>query len=245
MPTLNCNIPTLEIYIREQFLYDGSASRVGKFAKAAVFSVASVPGRALGFQVMLENGAVFDRLPVTALVSRPGVSGIPRVISDAQIWDCPSTEVSCIVYDFLDGLCVDVALPTHRGDVYTGGQYVMTFDWHEAPAADNPGQLGHKCAHLINLHTGDYVLYPNNRLCFHSPAWVKKPWTAAPVERPDYCINNQQQVCEARRRSVGEKFFYTLTPDTIELQDNTRRNDRLLKPTTGKDEADLTGPDFG
>lgn len=207
MPTLNCNIPTLECYVRAQFLYDGDPCKVGTLLKAAAFSVASVPGRALGFQVMLENGAVYDRLPVTALSSKPS-GGMARMISDSQIWDCPSAEVSCIVYDFLAGLVVDAAIPTHRGDLYTAGTYVMTFDWHDSAAADNPGQLGHKCAHLINLHTGDYVLYPNNRLCFHSPAWVRRPWAAPPVDRPDYAINTKPYVCEVRRRSVGEKFFY-------------------------------------
>jgi len=219
MPTLNCNIPTLEIYVREQFLYDGAADQIGKFVKAAAFSVSSVPGRALGFQVMLENGAVFDRLPVTALASKPNASQIPEMVSDAQIWDCPSAEISCIVYDFLAGLCVDAAMPTKSGDSYLRGEYVMTFDWHDAPAADNPGQLGHKCAHLIALQSGDYVLYPNNRLCFHSPAWVKRPWAAEPVERPDYRINTQRYVCEARRRVVGEKFFYMLTPDEFDRRE--------------------------
>lgn len=205
MPTVNCNIPVFECFVRSQFLYDGDPAKVGSFEKAAVFSVSSVPGHALGFQVMLENGAVYDRLPVTALTAIPR-GGTTFAIFDSQIWDCPSAEISVIEYDFLKGLPVDAHFPVW--ETPGAGTYFMTFDWHGDSVSDGVGPLGHKCAHLIALNSGDYVLYPNNRLCFHSPAWVTKPWSTG--TRPDYKINTTKYVCEARRRITSDAYVYEI-----------------------------------
>ena len=54
MPTLNADIPPLECFVRERYLHNLDAGRTG-FLPCVAFSVASVPGRAIGFQVIAKT----------------------------------------------------------------------------------------------------------------------------------------------------------------------------------------------
>lgn len=66
MATLNVNVPRFYCLLRKEFLYDGEAHH-GEFIHVCVFGAASIQGRALGFHVLTENGAVIWRLPLHAL----------------------------------------------------------------------------------------------------------------------------------------------------------------------------------
>ena len=65
MSTLNVNIPRFYCLLRKEFLYDG-IEHVGEYVQVCVFGVASITGRALGFHVLTENGAVIWRLPINS-----------------------------------------------------------------------------------------------------------------------------------------------------------------------------------
>ena len=145
MATLNVNIPRFYGFVRKEFLYDGK-SHHGEFVKACVFGVSSVCGRALGFHVLTENGAVVWRLPLHALCHT--TEAPPRNLDWLQFWDCFSNEVACTVFERLAECRVRVQL---RDRSWVGGQYMFTLDWYGHPDAEEAVDGGHKGAHIIAL----------------------------------------------------------------------------------------------
>jgi hypothetical protein len=196
LPTLNTNIPRFYCLLRKEFLYDGQAHQ-GEFVKVCAFGVASVYGRALGFHVLTENGAVIWRLPLHALCHKPEAPARP--LDWLQIWDCFSYEVSCLVFERLEECRVRVQL---KDQSWEGGQYMFTLDWYGHEDAEEAGDGGHKCAHLIALDNGNFAAQPNNRLQWFCPAFVT-PFK----EKPDYVTNTGVWRVE-RETETTAGFFY-------------------------------------
>jgi hypothetical protein len=196
LPTLNTNIPRFYCLLRKEFLYDGQAHR-GEYVKVCVFGVASVYGRALGFHVLTENGAVIWRLPLHALCHKPDAPAQP--LDWLQFWDCFSYEISCLVFERLRECRVRVQL---KDQSWEGGQYLFTLDWYGHEDAEEAGDGGHKCAHLIALDNGNFAAQPNNRLQWFCPAFVT-PFK----EKPDYVTNTGVWKVE-RETETTAGFYY-------------------------------------
>lgn len=196
MATLNVDIPVFECLIRNEFLYNFKKGH-GEFSKAVSFAVASVPGRAVGFHCLLDNGAVYGRLPIHALNwAQPKTKPIENV-SELQLWDASSEHVSCIVYDFLKESRCHVLLPSGQQN----GTYMFTLDWWGSSYAESAGALGWKSAHMIRLDNGYFALQPNNRILWESPAFVKK------LEKPDYALTERVWKCEGGGTTTDEYFY--------------------------------------
>ena len=69
MAYLNVNIPATCAQVRREYLYDFSG-HVGEVEDCIIFGMASLTGRALLFHAIMENGAVFYRLPISAFIQR-------------------------------------------------------------------------------------------------------------------------------------------------------------------------------
>ena len=117
MSTLNVNVPRFYCFLRKQFLYDGEAHQ-GEFIHACVFGAASIQGRALGFHVLTENGAVIWRVPLHALCHRQEAPTQPP--DWLQFWDCFSYEVTATTFDRLQDSRVRVQFKDRS---WEGGQY--------------------------------------------------------------------------------------------------------------------------
>jgi hypothetical protein len=78
MAYLNANIPPIYCKVREEYLYDMDPKRKGE-KDCVIFGIASISGRAILFHIMLPNGAVYYRLPISAFFQkhfqRPEVAG--------------------------------------------------------------------------------------------------------------------------------------------------------------------------
>ena len=98
MATLNVNVPRFYCFLRKEFLYDGEAHH-GELVNVCVFGAASIHGRALGFHVLTENGAVIWRLPLHAFCHKPGAPMQP--LDWLQFWDCFSYEVTVTTFERL------------------------------------------------------------------------------------------------------------------------------------------------
>ncbi len=98
MATLNVNVPRFYCFLRKEFLYDGEAHH-GELIHVCVFGAASVHGRALGFHVLTENGAVIWRLPLHAFCHKPETPMQP--LDWLQFWDCFSYEMTVTVFERL------------------------------------------------------------------------------------------------------------------------------------------------
>ncbi|MCE9556993.1 MAG: hypothetical protein K8T91_26910 [Planctomycetes bacterium] len=195
MPTLNTNIPRFYCYLRKEFLYDGQLHG-GEFVKVCVFGASSIQGRALGFHALTEDGATFWRLPIHALCQRADAPAMP--LDRLQIWDCMSYEVSAIVFERLFEARVRVRLP--EGEWYPGG-YMFTLDWHGNEDAQDAGDGGHKCAHIIALDNGNYAALPNNCIQWYDPCFVT-PFK----DKPDYRTNTR--IWKVEREGVTTEGYY-------------------------------------
>ena len=193
MSELNTNVPVFECLVRAEYLYDGE--RAGQYEKAAVFGVASVPGRALGFHCLLDCGAVYGRLPISALAHKESTS--PASVGECQLWDCPSEHVSCIEYDLLKESRCTVLLPGGEKQ----GQYMFTLDWWGSSYAESAGNLGWKSAHVIRPDNGWFAAQPNNRILWECPAFVKR------ARKPEYKLTTRVYKCELAG-TTGEGYFY-------------------------------------
>ena len=196
MSTLNVNIPRFYCLLRKEFLYDGLAHQ-NEFANVCVFGAASVKGHALGFHVMTDNGAVIWRLPLHALCHKVDAPVMP--LDWLQFWDSFSYEVSAIVFDRLQDSRVRVHI---KDGSWQGGQYTFTIDWYGHEDAEEAGDGGHKCAHIIALDNGNFAAQPNNRIQWFCPAFVT-PFN----EKPDYLTNTRVWKVE-RETETSRGYFY-------------------------------------
>ena len=169
MPELNINIPHLEVFVRNTFLHNLDPAERG-LTRGIAHAVSCIKGRALGFHVLLENGAHIGRLPIHAIQHTDQAEEIPGLAPwRLQLWDCFSSTATCTIYDWLDELRMRVYLPDKS---IVGGAYQFTIDYHNDPLADAAGDTGWKCHHIIELDNGLYAAQPNNRVAFFEPSMV-------------------------------------------------------------------------
>ena len=197
---LNTPVPHFYAYVRKEFLYNLESGH-GEVIPVMVFGIASVPGRALGWHVMTDAGAVFWRLPIHALCSRPDAP--TDKLDNLQLWDCFGDRVSITTFGALHNLKVQAILKDKRREE---GTYMFTVDWWDNPYSDAPEQ--NKCAHVIRLDNGNYAALPNNRILWAEPSFVQQPFAI----RPDYKVNTHLWKCETLNRWAvkGEDQFYEL-----------------------------------
>jgi len=69
MSYLNANIPVVYAQIKKEYLYD-LTRHVGEVEDCIIFGITSLTGRAILFHAIMENGAVFYRLPISAFIQR-------------------------------------------------------------------------------------------------------------------------------------------------------------------------------
>ena len=66
MAALICNLPSVEVWVRKEYLTDHQSGH-GEFVKGVWVSAKSIPGRAFYFETYLpEYAAMYDKLPISA-----------------------------------------------------------------------------------------------------------------------------------------------------------------------------------
>mgnify|MGYP003131305342 FL=1 len=199
---LSEDIPHFPVYVRSEFLYDFQEGSEG-FLEGVCHGVTAIPGRALGFHVLLNNGAHIGRLPIHALSHVEGAAR--REVWQLQLWDCFSAQLSVHEFGWLSGMRVRAYLP---GGEVEGGEYMFTVDYWGNNNSENAGETGWKCHHVIQLDNGLFAAQPNNRLCFFEPS-VVVPFD----EAPRYKTMTRTWKCEDGakwRCSDDDRMFYTV-----------------------------------
>ena len=89
MAYLNANIPVTYAQIRREYLYDLKKHH-GEVEDCIIFALASITGRPILFHAIMENGAVFYRLPIIAFIQRGfDVQEVPRPrLDELELWNC-------------------------------------------------------------------------------------------------------------------------------------------------------------
>lgn len=162
---MNADIPYLRCLVRRTFI----SSRTG-FEEAYAFGIQSIPGRALGFHVMLQSGAHYRGVPIHAICTK--MCG--RLdLGDCQLWDCFSAKPVITVFSYLRDHEADCYLRSSK----VSGQYLFTVDW----LPDSPERPGwtlrpeqNKCAHVMALDDGNLCALPTNRIAWKDGYFVGK-----------------------------------------------------------------------
>ena len=104
MAYLNANIPVIYAQVRREYLYD-LKEHFGEAEDCIIFGMASITGRPILFHAIMENGAVFYRLPISAFIQRGfDVKEIPRPrLDELELWNCFSYYPAITSFDLLDG----------------------------------------------------------------------------------------------------------------------------------------------
>ena len=156
--------PYTSCYVRNEFLFDEQSGH-GEFTSGYVFGFRAEPHRVPMFQVMLENGAQWARVPVHMICSKPCD---PLSLELSVWWDSYSRH--CTVHEF--SFLRDHSVKCYGRDKETRyGNYLFTIDWGTGGWSEIPDQ--HKNHHIIALETGQWVAYPNNRLIWTDDSWIK------------------------------------------------------------------------
>ena len=211
MAYLNANIPATYAQVRREYLYDLSG-HVGEAEDCIIFGMASITGRALLFHAVMENGAVFYRLPISAFIQRGfDVQEVPRPrLAELELWNCFSYYPAITTYDIL---------ASQSGKYYGkdkkwhSGAYLFTVDWAHPESnivdtdhSEIPHE--HKCAHILALDDGNYAAQPNNRLIWNIPSFTVKEeipfdWK---VQTSEWNVENSGKW----KTEDSDKFFYDI-----------------------------------
>ena len=69
MAYLNANIPPVYAQIRREYLYDLKKHH-GEVEDCIIFGISALTGRSILWHAIMENGAIFYRLPISAFIQK-------------------------------------------------------------------------------------------------------------------------------------------------------------------------------
>ena len=218
MAYLNANVPPIYCKIRTEYLYDMDPKKRGE-KDCVIFGVASISGRALLFHIMLPNGAVYYRLPISAFFQKHlSRDQVPDMRPDElQLWNCFSYWPSVHCFDWMAGLDGKFR---GKDKKFYHGNYLFTIDWAHPDTnilnvehSEIPQE--HKCAHIIQLENGNYAAQPNNRCIWHVNSFTTdKDWPDYKVQNTVWDVEGADWVTED-----SDKMFYELEPNNASQDD--------------------------
>jgi len=171
MSQLNANIPYTECTIRKEWI--GMEDTPG-----FIFGVKSLINHPLLFHFQTNFGAVVWNLPISAFYHKEGYDALStdeqKRLSLLESWDCQSSSISVLSFDFLQHKRVDVFC---RDGEWRTGVYLFTIDDYPTdPNTVNTGysaDMDSKCFHFITLDDGNFCIQPNNLIRWHNPDFIK------------------------------------------------------------------------
>ena len=173
MSFLVANLPLEPVWVRKEFLYNFKRGQ-GELMRGYWVSVKAQKHRALLFETLLDNGALYDKLPIEAFVHDQHAK--PKFKqADLALWDIDTWHITTIVKDALRHLDAKVAINNDLIDA----TYVCTVD-----QADCDGHLMPTCASIPREHksqnilrledgSGQYCSMPNNRILWTDQSLTK------------------------------------------------------------------------
>lgn len=202
MSFLVANLPPVHCYIKKEFLYDFEKGH-GEFVPCIWVTIKSIRGQAFRIEAYLpEYGAMYDKLPLHAFVSRTDGLGQELPLDYLQIWDCFSHNLTVIRKSFVGNLSAKFYAKDRQ---WYGGNYMFTVD----NASPDPNVLDttyaewpedHKSFNFIELYNGQYAAQPNNRTLFLDPASNPKE-----LKFPDFRVCTQTYRVEQNAKwSLGD-----------------------------------------
>jgi hypothetical protein len=173
LPELNANIPSIECYVRGNYLRNQLDSHE-KYFPCVIFGVATIPGRSPLFHFLMEDGGIWWRMPISAFCMEPDVP--EEDIYNLVLWNSFSPQITATTFYALENMRMSYR---DRNKKVISGKYLFTLDWHnpdynvlDVGFSENPGQ--HKCGHVIARDDGNIAIQPNNRVLLFDPSFTTK-----------------------------------------------------------------------
>ena len=205
---LNSNIPSFKALVRKSY-FTKKEEDYNEFYNVYVFGLQSCAGRILTFHVMVDNGMVRSRIPISEIYTKPPTKDIP--FNFKQLWDCFSENVSVVEYDFLAFHRAQIVL---RDGTKVWGTYIFTVDWFNNPYSDEPSD--YKCGHIFESDEGYLLCMPNNRIFWKDSNFVTK---SLPTDLKQYKVDTELPSVENQSdrwvTEDGDSFYYDMNEITI------------------------------
>ena len=210
MAYLNANIPPTYAQIRKEYLYDLKKHH-GEVEDCIIFGISAMSGRAILWHALMENGAVFYRLPISAFIQRGfDREKVPEQrLDELELWNSFSYYPAITTWDILTAASGKFI---GKDKKWYHGKYLFTVDWGHPDAnilnsdhSEIPHE--HKCAHIIALDDGNYAAQPNNRIIWDLPSFTVKD------EVPDWKVQTTEWSVEDTGKWITEdsdRFFYDI-----------------------------------
>ena len=102
MAYLNANIPVQYAQIKKEYLYDLKKHH-GEVEDCIIFGITAITGRAILWHAIMENGAIFYRLPISAFIQRGyEPESVPtKRLDELELWNSFSYYPAVTIYDIL------------------------------------------------------------------------------------------------------------------------------------------------
>ena len=146
------------------------------FTEALLIAITCEQSRQPTFTVLLNTGAKYDPIPVSAICWKPASE--PELINSAW-WDCLSDDFNIEEIQTLKNMPCRIKL---RNGNFELGKYLLTIKfkggWAELPSE-------HKVFDLIRLDNGNFAWTINNKTVYLDDSFVDKD-----VVLPKYIRNN-------------------------------------------------------
>lgn len=172
MAYLNTSIPPIHCQVRGQYL-NNLESNYDTYHDCILIGVASIPSQATLFHIMMKDGSVYWRLPISAFCWKKDAPA--QELRELQLYDSFSYFISCHSFSYIKHSRVSYK-SKKSGEIYEGN-YLFTLDW--AWADESISNVGvseipyeHKCGHVIKLDNGNFAIQPNNRMRFFDPSFT-------------------------------------------------------------------------
>ncbi len=201
---MNADIPYLKVYVRLKYISERDGMEEGY-----AFAIQSMPGRALGFHVMLKTGAHYRNIPIHALATDPESPEI--TLGDAQLWDCFTFRPIVHCYQYLR----DHEATCHLRSREMPGVYLFTVDWlpdHSGPGWTHlPDQ--NKCGHVMLLDDGNLACLPTNRIVWKDAYFIG---SKGDPKAAGYKVQDEVYQAESSEWDVSreDSYFYGPTAST-------------------------------
>ena len=213
MSFLIANVPPVRVYVKKEYLYDFQKGH-GEFVEGHWVTVKSIQGRALYFETYIyESGALFDKLPISAFVSRTDNIGPSMPLEDLELWDAFSYNIA-VLEKITAGTGKVKYYSSNRQWYY--GRYLFTIDSANPDKnititdfSEVPEQ--HKSFNIIQLDNGYFAAQPNNRCIFYD-----KSLSPSKMAFPDYKVSTEEYQVEANSKWTAgdtDDFFYEFKKD--------------------------------
>ena len=209
MSTLVVNLPSIDVWVRKEYLRDGEDGH-GEFVKGVWVTAKSIPGRAFYFETYLPDyGALYDKLPISAFTVEPQTPTPDMDLYNLQFWNCMDYGVVAVSKQFIGSMDFEV--------VYKRSWYckrilcyalliIITKDIDAIDYSTSEKPAEHKSFNLLELENNQFCLYPNNRMrVYDNSLTPDKPL------QPDFKVSTEiYQVENGQKFRLGDTDEYFL-----------------------------------